>query len=160
MIALLTVGVALAASRAEEDAQPLGHYLEPVEIHQVLLDAMPTLSDCYRYTAAKGRVIVGEVFIDFVIDPSGEVSEARVRSSRSELPDLDACLVERVGALVFRPHHEEPVEVGYPFVYRDAALQPYPMVFIKQRELDLLFLYAPEGSGSMQQVIEALKPAP
>lgn len=154
---LLLPMLAWAGSRAEEDALPLGRYLTAPEIHQGVMQAMPEFEACYTHSSARGRVMVGEVFVDFSIAPSGEVSEARLRSSRSDLPDLDACLVDTARALRFRAHDEAPVEVGYPFVFVDAALQPYPMVFVKERELPLMFFLLPEEPGRADALLEALR---
>ncbi|MCB9793260.1 MAG: TonB family protein [Alphaproteobacteria bacterium] len=153
---LLLPALVFAASRAEEDAMSLGRYLTAEEIHDVVVQALPEFEACYTHSSARGRVMVGEVFVDFTIDPSGEVSDARLRSSRSELADLDGCLLDQARALRFRPHDEAPLDVGYPFVYRDAALQPYPMVFLKLRELPLLFFHLPEDPEAREALLRAL----
>lgn len=157
MIGWIWGAVAFAgSSAAERDAQPLGRYLTLEEIHDGLVAALPTFAECYTHSGARGRVEVGEVFVDFTIGPDGAVTEAAIRDSRSGVPDLDACLRERMLTVTFRPHDEEPVHVGYPFVFREGALLPYPMVFVKERDVGLMFFYLPGSSEDVDAWVRAL----
>lgn len=146
----------LGATRQELDEAPLPRYLGAEDVHAVILAALPELGDCYAHSSARGRVLVDEVHVVFSVLPDGGVAGVSTRSG-SGLPDLDACLVEGVGALRFPPHDEEPMEVGYPFVFRDAALQPYPMVFVRQRDIAPVFLHLPSDPAAARRLLDALE---
>ncbi|MED5370309.1 MAG: AgmX/PglI C-terminal domain-containing protein [Myxococcota bacterium] len=132
---------------AETDAQNLPLYIEPDEIHATLSEQLARFEQCYTFSSARGRTQVGVVKVTFFIAPDGNAQGAYIEESKSTLPDLDECLVDQANTLVFRPHDEEPIGVGYPFVFRDGALQPYPMVAVKQRPMGLLWLHLPASSG-------------
>ena len=55
--------------------------------------------------------------------------------------------------LEFRAHDEEPLPVGYPFVFMDAVLQPYPMIFIEERPMELLWLHLPPDPALHQALL-------
>lgn len=145
----------LASAQQGDDYEPTGRYLTPAEIHSSLSEQLQPFEDCYQYSSARGRVTVGEVHVVFTIAEDGTVSDARVHASTSELDDLDACLVEQALTLQFRPHDEAPIEVGYPFVFRDAALQPFPMVMVAERPIGLLFVYLPEDPNVAKALVGA-----
>lgn len=145
---------ALAANPGEADAVGTGRYLERSEVHRRLLDQLDVVAACYEHTTeARARTELGDVFVQFAIQPDGTVRDATVKESKSGLPELDACIVEKVGQLVFRAHDEDRVDVGFPFIWLDAQLQPYPMVYVKDRPLDPLFLFLPSDAA----LIEALQ---
>ena len=132
----------LGRPTSEDDAAPTGRYLSSAEVHAMLLEQLPQLNSCYENSSeARARTELGEVYVNWRIASDGSVRDARLHESRSGLPELDACLVEAVGGLRFRAHDEAPMDIGYPFVYRDAQLQPYPMVFVKDRALHPLFVW-------------------
>mgnify|MGYP002631375834 CR=1 FL=1 len=139
------VGDAPGRPTAEDDAAPTGRYLSSAEVHALLLEQLPSLASCYEDSGeARARTELGEVYVNWRVASDGSVREVRLHESRSELPELDACLVQRVGLLRFRAHDEAPIDIGYPFVYRESALQPYPMVFVKDRALQPLFVWLDE----------------
>jgi hypothetical protein len=137
-----TLAVRGGPPTAEDDAAPTGRYLSSAEVHGMLLEQLPQVGACYDNSSeARARTELGEVYVNWRIAPDGSVRDAHVHESRSGLPALDACLVEQVGQLRFRAHDEAPIDIGFPFVYREAALQPYPMVFVKDRSLHPLFVW-------------------
>lgn len=125
------------------DAAELDLYLKTPEIHALMMEQLEPFKECYAYSSAAGRVTVGEVFVNFTIAPDGKAQGAYIHASKSGLEDLDACLVDKANTLTFRAHDEEPIAVGYPFVFMDASLQPYPMIFVKERPIELLWLRLP-----------------
>lgn len=125
------------------DAEELSLYLKTPEIHSMMMDQLERFEQCYAYSSAAGRVTVGEVFVNFTIASDGKAQGAYIHVSKSGLEDLDACLLDQANTLEFRAHDEEPLEVGYPFVFMDAAMQPYPMIFVKERPIELLWLRLP-----------------
>lgn len=125
------------------DAAELDLYLKTPEIHSLMMEQLERFEQCYAYSSAAGRVTVGEVFVNFTIAPDGKAQGAYIHASKSGLEDLDGCLLEQANTLAFRAHHEEPLQVGYPFVFMDAVLQPYPMIFVKERPIELLWLRLP-----------------
>ncbi|MCP4804729.1 MAG: AgmX/PglI C-terminal domain-containing protein [Proteobacteria bacterium] len=144
---------ALAATPGEADAAPTGRYLTSPEVHAQMLEQLPTVAACYEHsTEARARTELGDVYVTFVIRPDGTVSDAVVHETDSGLPELDRCIVEAVGTLVFRSHDEDRVDVGYPFIWLDARLQPYPMVYVKERGLDPMFLYLPADSALIDEL--------
>ncbi len=126
--------------REAGDDIPLGNYLDPQDVHDALIPQLAVFQPCYEHSGAAGRTEVGEVFLDFTIAPNGSVRDGTIRDSRSGFPALDACLAEKSAELSFPGHDEEPLMVGYPLVWRQSALQPYPMVFVKDRAVGELFV--------------------
>ncbi|HJN73622.1 MAG TPA: TonB family protein [Myxococcota bacterium] len=153
---MMWLSVAFAAPPADDDA-PTGRYLSPVEIHGLVIEQLEVLGSCYEHSAeARARTELGDVYLTWVIRPDGSVTDARIHESSSGLPELDACLLEAAGRLHFRAHDEPGIDVGYPMVWLDATLQPFPMVYVKERPLDLLFFYLPEEPV----YVDILKPRP
>lgn len=150
---MFLLGTALAATPTEADEAPTGRYLGTQEVHARLLEQLDVVGACYEHsTEARARTELGDVYITFAIQPDGTVGDARVHESKSGLPDLDACIVDKVGTLVFRPHDEDRVEVGFPFIWLDARLQPYPMVYVKDRVLDPMFLFLPADPALIEEL--------
>ena len=126
--------------RFASDDAPLTNYLDPQDVHDALIPQLTAFETCYTHSGAAGRTEVGEVFIDFTISPDGSVRNGTVRDSRSGFDELDDCLAETANTLRFPAHDEEPMNVGYPLVWRQSALQAYPMVFVQDRPVGELFL--------------------
>ena len=126
--------------RTDRDDRPFGNYMEPQDVHDALVPQIGVFESCYSHSGAAGRTEVGEVFVDFTIAPDGSVRDGIVRDSRSEFPELDACLAGTTASLKFPGHDEEPLRVGYPLVWRESALQAYPMVFVEDRPVGELLV--------------------
>ena len=126
--------------RTDRDDRPFGNYMEPQDVHDALVPQIGVFESCYAHSGAAGHTEVGEVFLDFTIAPDGTVRDGVVRDSRSGFPKLDACLAETTASLHFPGHDEEPLRVGYPLVWRESALQVYPMVFVKDRPVGELLV--------------------
>lgn len=145
---------AMAAPPVADDA-PTGRYLTAPEIHAAVLEQLHVFASCYEHSVeARARTELGDVYVTWVIRPDGTVTDARIHETKSGLPDLDQCLVEKARTLSFREHDEPGVEVGYPMVWLDATLQPFPMVYVRERPLELLFFYLPEEP----EFVDILKP--
>jgi hypothetical protein len=135
------------------DAEELELYLSTPEIHAMMMEQIPRFEQCYAYSSAAGRVTVGEVFVNFTIASDGKAQGAYIHATKSGLEDLDACLLDQANTLEFRAHDEEPLEVGYPFVFMDAVMQPYPMIFVKERPIELLWLRLPADPALHQALL-------
>jgi TonB family protein len=73
---------------------------------------------CYDAALAKNPGIAGDLVVDFTIDPRGDVKQAEVNWSQSEIhiPELDTCAAAAVQSLKF-PASSRGLEskVSYPF---------------------------------------------
>jgi TonB family protein len=82
---------------------------------------------CYDAALAKNPGIKGELVVDFVISPRGEVKQAEVNWSASEIhiPELDTCAADAVRALTF-PASSRGLEskVSYPFNFNPPRTDP------------------------------------
>ena len=135
------------------DAAGLDLYLETPEIHALMMEQLERFEACYADATAAGQVTVGEVFVNFTIAPNGKAQGASIHASKSGLKELDDCLLDQANTLEFRAHDEEPLQVGYPFVFMDAVLQPYPMIFIEERPMELLWLHLPPDPALHQALL-------
>ena len=88
------------------------------EIQQVMADNRDKVRACYEAVLADNPGSKGDLVIDFTIDPRGEVKQAEVNWSASDLhiPELDTCAVDAVKAIKF-PASSRGLEskVTYPF---------------------------------------------
>ena len=82
---------------------------------------------CYEAALPQNPGIQGDLVIDFVIDPHGEVKQAEVNWSQSELhvPEIDTCAVEAVKSFKF-PASSRGLEskVSYPFNFKPPRTDP------------------------------------
>jgi TonB family protein len=102
------------------------------EIQQVMADNRDKVRACYDAALAQNPGIAGDLVIDFTIDPRGEVKQAEVNWSQSEIhiPELDTCAADVVRSLKF-PASSRGLEskVSYPFNFnppRASQSQPQP----------------------------------
>jgi TonB family protein len=88
------------------------------EIQQVMADNRDKVRACYDAALPQNPGSKGALVIDFTIDPRGEVKQAEVNWSASDLhiPELDTCAVDAVRAIKF-PASSRGLEskVSYPF---------------------------------------------
>jgi TonB family protein len=88
------------------------------EIQQVMADNRDKVRACYDAALAKNPGIAGDLVVDFTIDPRGDVKQAEVNWSQSEIhiPELDSCAADAVRSLKF-PASSRGLEskVSYPF---------------------------------------------
>lgn len=82
---------------------------------------------CYDAALAKNPGIAGDLVVDFTIDPHGEVKQAEVNWSQSEIhiPELDSCAAEAVRSLKF-PASSRGLEskVSFPFNFNPPRQSP------------------------------------
>jgi TonB family protein len=104
------------------------------EIQQVMADNRDKVRACYDAALAQNPGIAGDLVIDFTIDPRGEVKQAEVNWSQSEIhiPELDTCAADVVRSLKF-PASSRGLEskVSYPFNFNpprasQSQSQPLP----------------------------------
>jgi TonB family protein len=88
------------------------------EIQQVMADNRDKVRACYDAALPQNPGSKGSLVIDFTIDPRGEVKQAEVNWSASELhiPELDTCAIDAVRSIKF-PASSRGLEskVSYPF---------------------------------------------
>jgi TonB family protein len=97
------------------------------QIQQVMIANRDKVRACYDAALAKNPGIMGELVVDFVINPRGEVKQAEVNWSASEIhvPELDACAAAAVRSLTF-PVSSRGLEskVSYPFNFNPPRTDP------------------------------------
>jgi TonB family protein len=88
------------------------------EIQQVMAANREKVRACYEAALPQNPGAKGDLVIDFTIDPRGEVKQAEVNWSASDLhiPELDTCAVDAVRSIKF-PASSRGLEskVSYPF---------------------------------------------
>lgn len=88
------------------------------EIQQVMAENRDKVRACYEAVLPNNPGSKGDLVVDFTIDPRGEVKQAEVNWSASDLhiPELDTCAVDVVKAIKF-PASSRGLEskVTYPF---------------------------------------------
>jgi TonB family protein len=107
-----------AAPASSATASPARDSRGKQEIQQVMADNRDKVRACYDAALAKNPGIAGDLVIDFTIDPRGDVKQADVNWSQSEIhiPELDKCAADAVRSLKF-PASSRGLEskVSYPF---------------------------------------------
>jgi TonB family protein len=97
------------------------------EIQQVMAANREKVRACYDAALPQNPGIQGSLVVDFVIDPHGDVKQAEVNWSQSELhvPELDTCAVEAVKSFKF-PASSRGLEskVSYPFNFKPPRTDP------------------------------------
>jgi TonB family protein len=110
-----------AAERTPRDARG------KQQIQQVMADNRDKVRACYDAALAKNPGIAGDLVVDFTIDPHGDVKQAEVNWSQSEIhiPELDSCAADAVRSLEF-PASSRGLEskVSYPFNFNPARSNP------------------------------------
>lgn len=88
------------------------------QIQQVMATHRDKVRACYDAALPQNPGIHGDLVLDFVIDPRGDVKQAEVNWSASDLhvPELDTCAVDAVRSIKF-PASSRGLEskVSYPF---------------------------------------------
>jgi TonB family protein len=98
------------------------------EIQQVMIDNRDKVRACYDAALAQNPGIAGDLVVDFTIDPRGDVKQAEVNWSQSEIhiPELDTCAADAVRSLKFPPSSRGlESKVSYPFNFNPPR-QPAP----------------------------------
>jgi TonB family protein len=84
---------------------------------------------CYDAALAQNPGIHGDLVVDFVIDPRGNVKQAEVNWSASEIhvPELDNCAADAVRSVKFPPSSRGmESKVSYPFNFNPARTDSPP----------------------------------
>jgi TonB family protein len=99
------------------------------EIQQVMAANRDKVRACYDKALAANPGIEGDLVVSFVIDPHGEVKQAEVDWSHSDLhvPELDTCAADAVRSIKF-PASSRGLEskVNYPFNFHPPRSEPPP----------------------------------
>jgi len=103
------------------------------EIQQVMANNRDKVRACYDAALAQNPGIKGDLVVDFSIDPRGDVKQAEVNWSQSDIhiPELDTCAANAVRSLKF-PASSRGLEskVSFPFNFNppkgDSPASPRP----------------------------------
>jgi TonB family protein len=99
------------------------------QIQQVMAANRDKVRACYDAALPKNPGSHGDLVLDFVIDPRGDVKLAEVNWSASDLhiPELDTCAVDAVRSIKF-PASSRGLEskVSYPFNFNPPRSDPPP----------------------------------
>jgi TonB family protein len=121
-----TAGAAPAGAEAAPEARTKDTRGKE-EIQQVMAANRDKVRACYDAALPQNPGIQGDLVVDFVIDPHGEVKQAEVNWSQSELhvPEIDTCAVEAVKSIKF-PASSRGLEskVSYPFNFKPPRTDP------------------------------------
>lgn len=99
------------------------------EIQQVMASNRDKVRACYDAALARNPGIAGDLVVSFTIDPRGDVKQAEVNWSESDLhiPELDTCAVDAVRSLKFPPSSRGlESKVNYPFNFNPPRTDPPP----------------------------------
>lgn len=99
------------------------------EIQQVMASNRDKVRACYDAALAKNPGIAGDLVVSFTIDPRGDVKQAEVSWSESDLhiPELDTCAVDAVRSFKFPPSSRGlESKVNYPFNFNPPRSAPPP----------------------------------
>jgi TonB family protein len=99
------------------------------EIQQVMLANRDKVRACYDAALAGNPGIEGDLVVSFVIDPHGDVKQAEVDWSQSDLhvPELDTCAADAVRSIKFPPSSRGlESKVNYPFNFHPPRSEPPP----------------------------------
>jgi TonB family protein len=107
-----------ASTNAAPAASPARDSRGKEQIQQVMAANRDKVRACYDAALPTNPGIHGGLVLDFVIDPRGDVKQAEVNWSASDLhiPELDTCAVDAVRSIKF-PASSRGLEskVSYPF---------------------------------------------
>ncbi|MBX3126218.1 MAG: TonB family protein [Polyangiaceae bacterium] len=118
---------AVSASEESYDSGPAGPsptsgpiaasgFLDPSLIQQVIRQALPLIKSCYERQLVLTPTLRARLAAEFVIDTSGNVTSASVRTGSAE-PSFDRCVVAIIQRLKFPAPKGGTVKVAYPFVF-------------------------------------------
>ena len=96
-------------------------------IQAVMADNRAKVRACYDAALAENPGIHGALVVSFVIDPRGNVKQAEVNWSQSDIhvPELDTCAVDSIRAIKFPPSSRGlESSVNYPFNFNPPRTPP------------------------------------
>ncbi len=107
-------GSSVVASRS---LLQLRQELSPEQIRSAIEAQMPRVRACYERQLKSQTDLAGRMVLSLSVQPSGSVSNARIKSDGVGNSDLSTCVVKVVGAWNF-PQGSEAVAVEYPVVFK------------------------------------------
>ena len=98
--------------------------LDKKVIEEHVRKILPKLRFCYENGVRKHPEIAGIVVLDFVIQPTGDVSESKVVSTTMHDSGVEKCVAEQVGKIKFPVSKDAGTVVdNYSFVFRNAEVK-------------------------------------
>lgn len=123
LLAFLTAFAEPPAKPAAEPVLPPMNILgavEPQAVHAAVLEAMPTLVQCYGTNGIQDRT--GAVTLKFLVGKTGKVDNSTLKHSELGSIEIETCLVEAFGKLVVpTPAGAGISVVTYAFVPHEAG---------------------------------------
>lgn len=98
--------------------------LDKKVIEEHVRKILPKLRFCYENGVRKHPEIAGIIVLDFVIQPTGDVSESKVVSTTMNDSDVEKCVADQVGKIKFPASKDAATVVAnYSFVFRNAEVE-------------------------------------
>ena len=98
--------------------------LDKKVIEEHVRKILPKLRYCYENGVRKHPEIAGIVVLDFIIQPTGDVSESKVVSTTMNDSGVEKCVADQVGKIKFPASKDAGTVVdNYSFVFRNAVVE-------------------------------------
>jgi hypothetical protein len=89
--------------------------LDSADVSKVVRANMKKLMFCHDLLAAKGAAPKGDVSLELVVEPLGNVSKVNVKAAGPNHAKMERCMERRIAKWKF-PAADAPTTVAYPFV--------------------------------------------
>lgn len=100
-----------------EDGSHVIEKLEKRGISAVMRRLSPDVTDCYEKELDRSPELSGNIFVSFMIEPYGAVSEAKVKETTLKNNAVERCVLEAVKRTLFPPAGPTRMAVTYPFSF-------------------------------------------
>jgi len=137
-----------ADARLDLPGSPTDRILTAPEIKAHLTAQLEELSACFRSTLAGHDP--GDLTLAFRVMRNGQADSISIDGI--DLPaKLTSCITTAIQQTPFPSHDGDPVDAAWPLIWisdiEGARLEPYPVVWIRQRPAPLPFIVWPTGFG-------------
>jgi len=104
-------------ARIAEGETTVKGFLDPALIQAVVRDNLASIRYCYEKELNRDPKLAGKIIVQFIIDLSGTVTEAKVENSMMKDPIVEDCITRRIKRWRFPKPQGGDVVVSYPFVF-------------------------------------------
>jgi hypothetical protein len=98
-------------------AHPPARSLQPEDVSEVVRRETPVLRACYEREVNSSRPGQDRIKVTWVIDAGGKPSNIRIEETTFPDRAVETCVISAIMSWSF-PAPMEPIEVGFPFVFR------------------------------------------